>query len=146
MRVIAGREAIDGAFERPIVTVGNFDGLHVGHQAILKTIVQRAHLIGGDAIVYTFDPHPRRVLNPDHAPGLLVTLPQKLELLELAGVDVVILEPFTEEFARTTAEVFVREIILNMAHKLLPCREAASTRPPTDPITARNRARISRSL
>lgn len=94
-----------------VLTIGNFDGLHVGHRSILTTVVRRARALGGDAAVYTFEPHPRKVLQREAAPGLLTTLEQKLELLEEAGVDVVIAEPFTPEFARTPSDVFVREVI-----------------------------------
>ena len=68
-------------------------------------------LVGGEAVVYTFDPHPRKVLRPDSAPALLTTLEQKIELLERCGVDAVVVEPFTLEFARTDAETFVRECL-----------------------------------
>ncbi|HEY5659112.1 MAG TPA: bifunctional riboflavin kinase/FAD synthetase, partial [Myxococcota bacterium] len=85
------------------MTIGNFDGIHLGHQAILKTVVDRANDLDGQAVVYTFDPHPRKILRPEKAPALLNTLEQKLELLEQAGVDVVVVEPFTAEFSRTGA-------------------------------------------
>jgi len=91
--------------------VGNFDGIHVGHRAILETVVRRAANLGGQAVVYTFDPHPRKVLLPDRAPQLLVTPDQKLELIRDAGVDAVIFEPFTLEFSRTSAEEFVRDVL-----------------------------------
>lgn len=90
------------------MTIGNFDGVHVGHRAILEKVVERAGDVGGDAVVYTFDPHPRKVLRPEDAPQLLTTLEQKIELLEQAGVDAVIVEKFTFEFARTEAEDFIR--------------------------------------
>ncbi len=111
MRVIDGAQALEAPPLRPVVTVGNFDGIHLGHQAILATVVERARALEGQALVYTFEPHPRKVLQPDKAPGLLVTLEQKLELLEARGVDAVIVEPFSREFARTTAEEFVRGIL-----------------------------------
>jgi len=93
------------------LTVGNFDGLHLGHRAIMETVIGRARALGGPAVVYTFEPHPRKVLRPDQAPRLLTTLEQKLELLEAQGVDVVIVEPFTREFAQLPAERFVRGIL-----------------------------------
>lgn len=111
MKVLRGSAEAVGSLDRPIVTVGNFDGVHLGHQAILRTVVKRADDLGGDAVVYTFDPHPRKVLRPESAPGLLTTLDQKVELLESHGVDAVIVEPFTLEFARTDAEVFIRECL-----------------------------------
>jgi riboflavin kinase/FMN adenylyltransferase len=73
--------------------------------------VARARDLEGQAVVYTFDPHPRKVLHPDRSPRLLTTLEQKLELLALAGTDAVIVEPFSLSFARTSADAFVREYI-----------------------------------
>ena len=109
MEHFAGTEAIGRRLVRPVLTVGNFDGIHVGHRAILDIVVARARALDGEAVVHTFDPHPRKVLYPDRAPRLLTTVEQKLELLEAAGVDVVVLEPFTLEYARTPAEVFIRD-------------------------------------
>ncbi len=108
MRTVAGSAALDSPLVRPIVTVGNFDGVHLGHRAILDIVVRRAKDLAGEAVVYTFDPHPRKVLRPRGAPRLLTTLEQKLELLEDAGADVVVVEPFTREFARTSADHFIR--------------------------------------
>jgi riboflavin kinase/FMN adenylyltransferase len=111
LQYIAGSEAIGKALTRPVLSIGNFDGIHLGHRAILDTVVERSHALEGEAVVYTFDPHPRKILRPERAPRLLATLEQKLELLEGAGVDAVIVEPFSLAFARTPADVFVREII-----------------------------------
>ncbi len=111
MRTIAGSEAIGQPLTRPVLTVGNFDGVHLGHRAIIDTVVQRALSLDGTSVVYSFDPHPRRILNPENAPKLLTTLDQKIELLEQAGVDVLIVEPFSLEFAKTPAEDFIRQSI-----------------------------------
>jgi riboflavin kinase/FMN adenylyltransferase len=94
-----------------VLTVGNFDGLHLGHRAILERVVRRARDLEGEAVVYTFDPHPRKVLQPEAPPGLLTTLEQKTELLEKFGVDVLIVEPFTLEFAGTPPESFIRDVL-----------------------------------
>jgi riboflavin kinase/FMN adenylyltransferase len=94
-----------------VLTVGNFDGLHVGHQEILRIVVERARARGGEAAVYTFDPHPRKVLRPNDPPRLLTTLEQKLELIEAAGVDLTIVERFDLAFASRSAVEFVREIL-----------------------------------
>jgi riboflavin kinase/FMN adenylyltransferase len=96
---------------QPIVTVGNFDGLHVGHRAIMDTVVARARASSGTAVVYTFDPHPIRILRPAQAPRLLTTHEQKVELLEQTGIDVLIVEKFDAEFAAISAERFIREIL-----------------------------------
>jgi riboflavin kinase/FMN adenylyltransferase len=109
--MIEGSARLDEPLRGPVLTIGNFDGLHVGHRSIMETVVARARALGGEAAVYTFEPHPRKVLQPDRAPGLLTTLEQKLELLAGCGIDVVIVEPFTPEFARTPPERFVREIV-----------------------------------
>jgi riboflavin kinase/FMN adenylyltransferase len=111
LKVLEGSAAAEGALARPVVTVGNFDGIHLGHQAILRTVVEQAKVVGGEAAVYTFHPHPRKVLRPESAPGLLTTLDQKIELLASHGVDAVIVEPFTLDFARTDAETFIRECL-----------------------------------
>src|SRR5262249_16915730 len=112
LRVISGSARFaDAKLRRPVVTIGNFDGIHVGHQAILRTVVERAQALSADAVVYTFEPHPRKVLRPDSAPALLTTLEQKLELIAAAGVEAVVLEPFDLEFARTPPDVFVRECL-----------------------------------
>ncbi|MCP5057954.1 MAG: bifunctional riboflavin kinase/FAD synthetase [bacterium] len=111
MRVVRGSENVGDPLVGSALTVGNFDGLHLGHRAIMDTVIDRAGSLGGPAVVYTFEPHPRKVLRPDQAPRLLTTLEQKLELLEAQGVDVVIVEPFTLEFARLPAERFVRGIL-----------------------------------
>jgi len=108
LRYIAGSASIEAPLRRPIVTIGNFDGIHLGHRAILDTVVRRASDLDGEAVVYTFDPHPRKILRPEGGPGLLTTHDQKLELLEAAGVDVVIVEPFTREFSRTDPNDFIR--------------------------------------
>lgn len=124
MKVVSGSSALSSgaaadsgsagagpALARPVLTVGNFDGLHVGHRSILETVIERASALEGPAAVYTFEPHPRRVLHPESAPRLLTTLEQKLELLEGAGIDLVIVEPFDRAFAALPPERFVREIL-----------------------------------
>ena len=111
MESVHGTAALKRALRRPVLTIGNFDGLHVGHRAIMKTVVARARDLGGEAVVYTFEPHPRKVLRPDRAPQLLTTLDQKIELLEEMGIDVTIFEPFDRDFAEIEPETFVREYI-----------------------------------
>jgi riboflavin kinase/FMN adenylyltransferase len=111
VRIVRGSGSLEKPLERSVLTVGNFDGLHVGHQRIMATVTSRARAFEGEAAVYTFEPHPRKVLHPERAPRLLTTLEQKLELFEAAGVDVAIVEPFDLAFARLPAERFVREIL-----------------------------------
>jgi riboflavin kinase/FMN adenylyltransferase len=111
VRIVRGSRSLEKPLERCVLTVGNFDGLHVGHQRIVATVTARAGTLGGQSAVYTFEPHPRKVLQPERAPRLLTTLDQKLELFEAAGVDVAIVEAFDLDFARLPAERFVREVL-----------------------------------
>ena len=95
----------------PIVTIGNFDGLHLGHQAVLKLVQQQAQELNGTVVVLTFDPHPLRVLAPELELRFLSDPEEKLGLLEQAGVDVVVRLPFTREFAAQTPEEFMRDVL-----------------------------------
>lgn len=113
MRVVRGSGALEKPLEHGVLTIGNFDGLHVGHRSIMATVIERARSIKGEAAVFTFEPHPRKLLYPDRAPRLLTTLEQKLELLDEIGVDVVIVEPFTQELAGLPPERFVQEVIFD---------------------------------
>jgi riboflavin kinase/FMN adenylyltransferase len=111
MRVYRGSEATPRSERGCVLTIGNFDGVHVGHQELLRTVIERAHGRGLRAAVYTFHPHPRRVLRPDQADPLLMTWGQLEAELARRGVDVLIQEPFTLEFASLDAEAFLRQII-----------------------------------
>ncbi len=95
----------------PVVTVGNFDGVHRGHQALLAAAVEGARATGGVSVVLTFDPHPSRVLSPDRAPEALMTADQKEELLARLGVDRLALLPFTAELSRRPPEEFARAVL-----------------------------------
>jgi len=94
------------------VTVGNFDGVHRGHQALVSAAVARARETGGPATVLTFDPHPARVLHPDRAPAALTTLAQKEEILGSMGVDLLAVLPFDASVAGLSPEAFVRTVLL----------------------------------
>ena len=95
----------------PAVTVGNFDGVHRGHQALVSAAVARARESGGVSVVLTFDPHPARVLGPGRAPAALTTLAQKEELLARLGVDRLAVLPFDAEVARLPPDAFAREVL-----------------------------------
>jgi riboflavin kinase / FMN adenylyltransferase len=92
---------------RTVVTIGNFDGVHLGHRAILARVVQRARELGGKAVAVTFDPHPLKLLRPEMNLPLLTTPEQKLSLLAGCGLDAVVVLPFTPEFAAMRAREFV---------------------------------------
>jgi riboflavin kinase/FMN adenylyltransferase len=95
----------------PCVAIGNFDGVHRGHQTLVTAAVARARECGGTAVVLTFDPHPARVLAPERAPGSLTTLGQKAELLAGLGADVLAVLPFDEALARLAPAEFVRAVL-----------------------------------
>ena len=96
-----------------IVTIGTFDGVHLGHQAILKDMVKTAKEIGGETVVITFYPHPRQVLNINAANlRFITTQEEKLRLLEESGIDNVIVVNFTKEFSRISSEDFIRDYII----------------------------------
>jgi riboflavin kinase/FMN adenylyltransferase len=93
------------------LTIGNFDGVHRGHQAILDLVIARAKALGGESVLYTFEPHPRRVLQSESGLKLLETFDQKAETLEALGIDVLIAEPFDLGFARISPEHFIENYI-----------------------------------
>jgi riboflavin kinase/FMN adenylyltransferase len=94
------------------VTVGSFDGVHLGHQAVLREIDRRARAAGRASVLVTFDPHPLEVVNPDAAPPLLTTGPERLEILAQSPLDYVVLLRFDRYLAGLTPEGFVREVLL----------------------------------
>jgi len=112
VEVFDGYRALFRPLARPAVALGNFDGVHAGHQALLTAAVDAARARGGDAVVYTFEPHPARVLAPQLAPPLIATRERKLELLAAAGIDVCVVEQFTLELASLPPEAFLDQILV----------------------------------
>lgn len=103
-----------GKLKNPVVTTGTFDGVHIGHQKLIKSLKNTASKIQGETVVVTFYPHPRMVLYPDdHELKLLTTQQEKIELLERFGIDHLVVIPFTKKFSRLTSLEFVRDIIAN---------------------------------
>ncbi|HVZ85365.1 MAG TPA: bifunctional riboflavin kinase/FAD synthetase [Polyangia bacterium] len=115
MRIFSGVAAFTAARAAaapPIaVAIGNFDGLHRGHQALLREARARAAARGGPSAVLTFTPHPARLFAPEKAPPLIMSLERRLELCAAAGVDIAIVEPFTRAFASIEADAFVRDVL-----------------------------------
>jgi len=112
MKIIDGIENITEKFPYPVLTIGNFDGIHLGHQAIFRMVVERAREKNGTSFVFTFDPHPLRIIAPERAPRLLTTFKDKVNLIKASGIDVLICANFTTEFAHIKAEDFVKDILV----------------------------------
>jgi len=115
MKIFHGTE--NANIMRPtVLTLGVFDGLHLGHQRIMQTVVDRAKAVGAVATAITFDPHPRAVLHPESAPPLLQTLDQRLANFQVLGLEQAIVIPFDKEFAAQPAEDFLSDIIRDRLH------------------------------
>jgi riboflavin kinase/FMN adenylyltransferase len=115
MRLFHGTD--NAKIARPtVLTLGVFDGLHLGHQLIMKTIVERARATGAVPTVITFDPHPRALLHPESAPPLLQTFDQKIEALGVLGIEQTIVIRFDQNFAQIRAEDFLRTVIADRLH------------------------------
>lgn len=115
MRLFHGTD--NAEIQRPtVLTLGVFDGLHLGHQLIMRTVVERAHAVGAVPTAITFDPHPRSVLHPESSPPLLQTLDQKVEGFEVLGIEQTIVVRFTEEFSRIRAEDFLADVVKDRLH------------------------------
>jgi riboflavin kinase/FMN adenylyltransferase len=111
MKVFHSAAEVPPDFGPSVVTIGNFDGVHVGHRAIMRRVVALARERGLTATVLTFDPHPARVLAPDRAPMLITTIPQRLRRFASEGIEAALLLPFSKEFATFSPEQFVCDIL-----------------------------------
>lgn len=110
MRLFHGTDNAD--IQRPtVLTLGVFDGLHLGHQLIIRTVVERARAVGAVPTAITFDPHPRTVLHPESAPPLLQTLDQKVEGFGVLGIEQTVVVRFTPQFSMIKAENFLRQVV-----------------------------------
>jgi len=99
--------------KKTIVTIGTFDGVHLGHQKIIEQITKSAHAVNCESVVLTFFPHPRTVLQKDSEMKQLNTLDEKIILLDNLGIDNLVVHPFDKEFSRLTAEEFVKEVLVS---------------------------------
>src|SRR6266550_3815710 len=115
MRLFHGTDNAEA--QRPtVLTLGVFDGLHLGHQLIMRTVVERARAVGAVPTVITFDPHPRAVLHPESAPPLLQTLDQKVEGFGVLGIEQTIVIRFDEAFSQIRAAEFLRDVVKDRLH------------------------------
>ena len=111
------RDLNDFYAHNPVLTVGTFDGVHLGHRKIIARLHDLAKAINGESIIFTFDPHPRKIVAPAETNlRLLTTLDEKIELFEQSGIDHLIVYPFTPEFAQLTYEQFVEQILVGQIH------------------------------
>jgi riboflavin kinase / FMN adenylyltransferase len=116
MQVFHKLEDVPAGFGPTIVSVGNYDGVHRAHQAVLKDIAQRARQRGARSVAVTFDPHPIRILRPDSGLKLLTPTPEKLRLLEQTGIDAVLLLPFGRDLSLLTPRQFAERILKKKLH------------------------------
>jgi len=112
MKIFDHLDKISKPFSNAVITIGNFDGVHIGHQALFHEVIETAENIGGTSIAMTFEPHPIRVLKQNGHPPLITLYEQKAELIERTGMDVLICIPFTHAFASLSAEEFIRDLLV----------------------------------
>ncbi len=111
MKVFHHLEEVPADFGPAILSVGNFDGVHRAHQAVLAEVVRRAMERGARSLAVTFEPHPTRILRPDVAPKLITPLPRKLELLAATGLEATLVLPFSRDLSLTPPRQFAEEIL-----------------------------------
>jgi len=112
MKIFRGINSIHRA-NGSVATIGVFDGVHRGHRAVIKKVVERARALGTKSVVVTFDPHPSKVLRKGRAAPSLISLEHRIRLIEELGVDILVILAFTDELARCSAEKFVKRILVN---------------------------------
>jgi len=113
MELITDLDEIKVPYRNAVVTIGNFDGVHKGHQAILHQVIEKADAIKGTSVAFTFEPHPMKVLSRTGAPPLITMYEQKVELMGQTGIDVLVCTPFTQSFAAVSARSFVEDILIH---------------------------------
>lgn len=119
MKLLIGSSNIKPENPYPVVAIGNFDGLHLGHQAILSKVIKRAEENNGTSIVLTFEPHPRKVFHPEKTFKLLNTFQIKTRLIEAAGIDLTYVAEFNRGFLALSPEAFSKEFL----HEKIGCKE-----------------------
>jgi len=113
MAVISDLQQLKEPLINPVLTIGNFDGVHKGHLTLFDMVKERAKSIDGQSALMTFDPHPIKVMKPGNGPPLITLTQQKLELIEDANIDVIFCIPFTKQFASISASEFVQDILVD---------------------------------
>ena len=113
MKIFNHLDKIHKPFKNAVITIGNFDGVHIGHQALFHEVIEKAETIDGTSIAMTFEPHPMRVLKQNGHPPLITLYEQKAELIGRTGIDVLICVPFSKAFASLTADQFIKDLLVN---------------------------------
>jgi len=111
MKVIENIDELTKPLENSVITIGNFDGVHKGHQALFHQAIEKADEINGISVVITFDPHPLRALGKS-GPPLITRRDQKIELIKLTNIDYILCLPFTKEFANTPPKEFIHDFLI----------------------------------
>jgi riboflavin kinase/FMN adenylyltransferase len=112
MEIILGIDQLKKPFVNPVITLGNFDGVHLGHQRIFEKLKDEARKIHGEGVVITFEPHPLKILYPDHCPPLLTPFKKKMFLIEKTGIEKVLCIEFSLPFAEISPPEFIRKILV----------------------------------
>jgi riboflavin kinase/FMN adenylyltransferase len=113
MEVLRGHQHAPGWASGAAVAIGNFDGVHKGHQAVIRRARQLAEAHDARTVVLTFDPHPSALLSPHGGPPQVCSLERRIELLEAAGADAVVVEPFTRDLANLAPHAFIDDVVIN---------------------------------
>jgi riboflavin kinase/FMN adenylyltransferase len=118
MQIFRNLDELATNTQRSVVSVGNFDGVHLGHQLVLKSMVDRARELGAQSAVVTFDPHPSHVLHSSRRTPLITPLPQKLDLLAATGIDSALVLEFNEDLRRWSAREFAERVLRDALHTI----------------------------
>src|SRR5690349_20090190 len=105
------------AFKNSVITIGTFDGVHQGHQKIISALKNEAARVNGESVIITFHPHPRKIVQPQTHLQLINTLEEKIALLRQAGVDHLVVVPFTENFSEQSADEYIENFLIKKDRK-----------------------------
>jgi riboflavin kinase / FMN adenylyltransferase len=103
-------------FKNAVITIGTFDGVHLGHQKIIDALIKETCKIGGESVIITFHPHPKKIVQPHYSLQLINTLEEKVSLLKKKNIDHLVIVPFTPDFAELTAEAYIEEFLIRKFH------------------------------
>ncbi|MEI6947741.1 bifunctional riboflavin kinase/FAD synthetase [Paraflavisolibacter sp. H34] len=100
------------SFRNAVITIGTFDGVHLGHQKIIAALLEEARRVQGESVIITFHPHPRKVVHPDQSLQLINSLEERIELLQQKGLDHLVIVPFTKEYSEQSAETYIEKFLI----------------------------------